>query len=80
MFFLYFLRYDPASYLAEGGTASGGFAEVRNKFDLYEFRTIHWEQEIHDGKTLYIGMPGEIPGGLRTIEYLDGSPAMVISE
>ena len=30
---------DPEAYLAEGGTASGGFAET-HAFDKYEFRPI----------------------------------------
>ncbi len=81
MFFLYYLRYDPARYLKEGGTASGGFAEVRNKFDIYEFRPIHWEKEIRDGSTLYIGLPGEIPvPPLQRIYYLDGIEAMRIAD
>ncbi len=81
MFFLYYLKYDPARYLKEGGTASGGFAEVRNKFDIYEFRPIHWEKEVRDGATLYIGMPGEIPvAPLQTIYYLDGTEAMRIAD
>ncbi len=81
MFFLYYLRYDPNTYLHEGGTASGGFAEVRNKFDMYEFRPIHWEQEIHDGSILYIGSPGEISSpGLLTIKYLDGQDAIKIAD
>ncbi len=79
MFFLFYLRYDPKKYLAGGGTASGGFAEVRNKFDIYEFKTIHWENEIHDGSILYIGTPSEIPQPKEVIRYLDGSPAMHIA-
>ncbi len=81
MFFLFYLKYDPAKYLAEGGTASGGFAEKRNRFDKYEFRPISWDREIHDGTTLYIGLPGEIPkANFLTVRYLDGSEAMRISK
>lgn len=81
MFFLFFLKYDPAKYLAEGGTASGGFAEQRNRFDKYEFRPIVWEKEIHDGATLYIGLPNEIPqANVLTVRYLDGSEAMRIAK
>lgn len=79
MFFLFYLRYDPKKYLAGGGTASGGFAEVRNKFDIYEFKTIRWENEIHDGSILYIGRPSEIPQPKEVIRYLDGRPAMHIA-
>lgn len=80
MFFLFFLQYDPAKYLAEGGTASGGFAEVRNRFDKYEFRPINWENEKRDGTVLYIGTPIEISEPIKTIDYLDGTEAIRISD
>ncbi len=80
MFFLYYLKYDPQKYLTGGGTASGGFAEKRNRFDIYEFRPIEWDKEVHDGSVLYIGTIGEIAHPLVTINYLDGSIAMRIGE
>lgn len=81
MFFLYYLRYDPATYLKEGGTSSGGFAEYRNKFDIYEFREIDWGNEKRDGSTLFIGTPQEISGDmLETIYYLDGTEAIRIAK
>lgn len=80
MFFLYFLRYDPQKYLSEGGTASGGFAEFRNRFDIYEFRPIDWAKELHDGKTLYIGTVPEIFHPIASIKHLDGTVAMMMGE
>lgn len=81
MFFLFYLAYDPVTYLAEGGTASGGFEEKRNKFGIYEFRPINWGSENHDGSTLYIGTPKEIGGdALRSIFYLDGTEAIRIAK
>lgn len=81
MFFLYYLQYDPQKYLAEGGTASGGFAEYRNKFDIYEFREIDWRKEITGGSTLFIGTPQEISSGIvKTIYYLDGAEAIRIAK
>ncbi len=81
MFFLYFLTYDPSRYLSEGGTSSGGFAEVENKFDIFEFRPIKWDTEIKDGLTLYIGTPKEMSSAnLATIYYLDGSDAIKIAD
>ncbi len=81
MFFLFYTKYDPKKYLAEGGTSSGGFAEVRNKFDIYEFRPINWNTELKDGTILYIGLPEEIPNAnLSTIRYLDGTEAMRIAD
>ncbi len=81
MFFLFYTKYDPAAYLAAGGTASGGFAEVKNRFDVYEFRPIsNWANELHDGSILYIGSPRELPGDAYTIKYLNGEDAMRISQ
>lgn len=81
MFFLYYLRYDPAAYLKEGGTQSGGFAEYRNKFGKYEFREIDWSREKRDGATLFVGIPQEISDGIvETIYYLDGTEAMRIAK
>ena len=80
MFFLFYTQYDPVTYLAGGGTASGGFAEVKNRFDKYEFRPIpYWRLENHDGRTLYIGSPREMPNAY-TIKYLNGEDAMQISQ
>ncbi len=81
MFFLFYLKYDPVKYLAEGGTHSGGFAEVKNKFDKYEFRPINWGTEKKDNTILYVATPGEIPApGLLTVHYLDGADAIRIAD
>lgn len=81
MFFLFFTAYDPKKYLEQGGTRSGGFAENMNRFDVFEFRPIHYDSEIHDGKTLYIGTPLDIPGTPQhLIRYLDSSEAIKIAE
>lgn len=81
MFFLYYLKYDPKKYLSEGGTASGGFEEVKNKFDIFEFRPIDWDREARDRSELYIGTPKEIRGTvLLTIAYPDGSEAIRIAQ
>lgn len=81
MFFLYFLKYDPATYLREGGTSSGGFAESRNKFGRYEFRPIDWGRESKDGQSLYIGTPKEITtANVLTINNLDGKEAIRIAD
>lgn len=82
MFFLFYLKFDPVRYLAEGGTTSGGFAERFNRFGKYEFRPINWSQETKDGKTLFIAHPGEISPAVAqiTINYLDNSPAITISQ
>lgn len=79
IFFLFFLKYPPEKYLAEGGTTSGGFEEYRNRFDKFEFRRISWENEEKNSRILFIGPPNEIPGdGDYWIEYLDGTRAIEI--
>lgn len=81
MFFLFYLKYDPSLYLSQGGTQSGGFAEVRNRFDKYEFRPLDWNIEVTDGSTLYVGHPLEIWGDPRyIIKYLDGTDAIKITD
>lgn len=81
MFFLFYTKYDPVKYLAGGGTASGGFAEARNKFDIYQFRPIDWNNEVKDSSTLYLGTPTEIlSSGLKTIYYLNGKEAIKIAD
>lgn len=39
-FFLFYERYDPAKYLAEGGTISGGYLDENGKFAKYKFMNI----------------------------------------
>ncbi len=81
MFFLFYTKYDPKKYQLEGGTASGGFREVKNHFDVYDFRPINWSTETKDGTTLYIGTPSEIPdANLGVIKYLDGRAAIHIAQ
>ena len=78
MFFLFYLKYDPRIYQNEGGTKSGGFRED-HFFGKYEFRTISWDQE--QSGNLYIGRPKDFPdglGGIKTINYLNGKPAIAI--
>ncbi len=81
IFFLFFTRFDPKTYLAQGGTVSGNFDEELNRFDRYEFRKIDWEQEVRDGSILYIGTPQEIVHGNKaTITALDGTPMIHITD
>jgi len=82
-FWLYYLKYDPAKYLQEGGTVSGGFLEDRNKFDKYLFKPIDFDRQQKEAKTLFVGLPKEFPCNaniLKVINYLDGKPAIYIAE
>ena len=81
MFFLFYTKYDPAAYLAHGGTKSGSFEEVRNSFDKYEFRRIDWSRERRDGSILYVGDLQDMPhGNVGNITFLNGKPAIELAD
>jgi 4-amino-4-deoxy-L-arabinose transferase-like glycosyltransferase len=77
IFFLFYGKEDPAAYLALGGTKPD---HVR--FGKYEFRTIDWQSETWDGRTLYIGTPEEMSGTVNpvTVRYLNGKAAIVMAD
>lgn len=80
-FWLYYLKYDPAKYLSEGGTVSGGFLETRNHFDKFFFKPIDFYNQSKEEKTLFVGLPSEFPQNakvLEKIDYLNGEPALYI--
>lgn len=79
IFFLFYTKYDPALYQAAGGTAGSGHGNDRVSFGKYVFRNIDWPHEVRNGTRLYIGTPGEIPGGT-TVAYPDGTPAFRIAD
>lgn len=78
IFFLFYTKFDPKRYLAAGGTNTQPV-----KFDIYEFRAItDWSKEKHDGKTLYLLAPDEIPTvtPIHVIRFFDASEAFVFAE
>lgn len=79
MFFLFYSQYSPSKYQSFR-QQSGGFAQ-HQKFDKYEFRTIDWEKDKNEKKTLFIGNPTEFPGAniLYTVNYPDGTKAIVMA-
>ena len=80
IFFLYYLKYDPKRYLSEGGTRTGGFKE-EHRFGKYEFRVMDWNKE--KSGSLYVGRPEDFSQStrvLKTINYLDGKRAIMITE
>jgi 4-amino-4-deoxy-L-arabinose transferase-like glycosyltransferase len=82
IFFLYYLKFDPALYQSHGGTKSGKFDEERNAFAQYEFHTFAKSGALLDPHALYVGIPSEvIPGSaiLSDIRYPNGNGAYVIS-
>ena len=80
-FWLYYLKYDPATYQREGGTVSGGFLEERNKFDKYLFKPIEYSKQKQEARSLFVGIPSEFPNDaqvIKKINYLNGEPAIFI--
>lgn len=81
IFFLYYLKFDPATYQRLGGTKTGGFREVHGGFDKFTFRPVDWNKE--ENGSLIIARPEDIPDGtavLKTVNFLDGKPAIKIAE
>lgn len=80
IFMLYYSKYDPAKYLAQGGTVSGGWAEEGNTYDTYEFHKFT-KKDINSSRTLFVGKPDEFNvTPLYVIYYLDGIPAIYFAE
>jgi len=77
MLFLYYSKYDPVKYLAQGGTHSGGYAETHT-IDSYEFRPIR-KNEVFQKGTLYIGNVDDFPSTayeIASFSHLDGTIAI----
>ncbi len=70
IFFLYYLHYDPQTYLTSGGTVSGKFDEERNAFDHYEFHSYVKSGETLEPNTLYVGTPEEQLPPLHVVEMI----------
>ncbi len=74
LFWLFYTKYDPQKYLAQGGTHSGGWAEQENKFDKYEFRLVTENDRKEQG--LYVTLPGDVSPDarhdLKVIEDIKG--------
>lgn len=81
MFFLFYLKYNPALYQYQSAHASGGFRED-HYFGKYEFRPIHWNSEPKNEKTLYVGRPSDFPSSahiLKVVDYPNGQPAVDVA-
>lgn len=62
IFYLFYLRFDPATYLSQGGTTGGGFKEQGNHLaNKYFFHEISWDKERLEPETLLVATPREIP-------------------
>lgn len=62
IFYLFYSQYDPATYLKEGGTTSGGFSEQNNHLaGKYYFHSVNWFEEEPTAGTLLVATPRETP-------------------
>lgn len=84
MFWLYYSKYDPAKYISEGGTKSGGFLEEGNRYGKYLFKQVDYQKQREENpRTLFVGKPEEFPDNvkpLKEIRYLNGEKAIFISD
>ncbi len=82
-FWLFFLKYDPKTYLTvDGGTISGGFKEDRNHFSKYYFKPVSWDELKSQPGILVITVAGDLPKEvpvLKTYHYLDGRPSVIMA-
>lgn len=82
IFFLFYMRYDPRTYLLKyGGTQS----ETRQAFDIFEFTPIDWSEKINNPDALYILDPYEskiapLRKVVHTIRFFDSSEAIILAE
>lgn len=80
MFFLFYLKYNPALYQQETKNVSGGFRED-HIFGKYEFRSIQWGSTVKNEDILYVGRPSDFPANakkLHEIYYPNGMQAIEI--
>jgi 4-amino-4-deoxy-L-arabinose transferase-like glycosyltransferase len=82
MFFLFYQKYDPKKYLAEGGTRISGIEEDGNKFLNYEFRKFNYTDE-KKGRILFVVTSQDFSEEYHVINRIyfpDGTEAMRVVE
>ncbi len=75
MFYLFAKQYDPHTYLKNGGTKTGGFAETHH-IDNIDFKPIVWKKDKNIPHVLLVGNPDDFPGSVNPFYkgyYLDGT-------
>lgn len=70
IFFLFYSKYDPAKYVAEGGTKSGIQEEDGNKFLNFEFRKINYYEE-KEHNILLVGSSTDFTEIFKTVKRVD---------
>ena len=72
---LWYGKYSPRQWQNDG--------EFAKRFDIFEFRSIKWEEDKNLPNTLLIGTSDEIKGKdhiLWSINFLDNSPAFLATK
>lgn len=73
MFFLFYSKYDPRLYQAQGGTGSGGYDKT-HKFGKYEFRPIDFSKEqkgtLLVGNYLRFLVKGKVTSSVRILKLI----------
>ncbi len=85
-FYLFFLNYDPQTFLIkDGGRISGGFAENQNHFANFYFRReLEYQKERKTPRILFVGAPNDFPSStnkaqpLREFKFLNGETSAYI--
>ena len=70
IFFLFYSKYDPVRYLAQGGTKSGVQEEVGNKFLNFDFRPFNYYKE-EEHNILLVGSSSDFLEIFKTIKRVD---------
>lgn len=82
IYFLFYTNYDPQTYINEGGTVSGGFREMKNRFGKYEFHLFDTCQNPEQYKgTLFIWRTDELHVNLEVLHMINapsGTPVINI--
>lgn len=81
MFYLFQSRVDPKTYIARGGTKSGGF-DKEHSIGKIQFRAVK-DNEVFKPGILYVVNPHEVPGHsrlVRTFKEKDGNETIVAAE
>jgi 4-amino-4-deoxy-L-arabinose transferase-like glycosyltransferase len=69
IFFLFYLKYDPKTYLSKGGTLAGKVESI-NKFSNFEFRKFNYYEE-KEKNILLVGSTFDMPEVFKTVHEIN---------
>lgn len=71
IFFLWYGRIDPKTYLPQGGTQTGNILAADNQFAGYIFKKFNQEDFENNSNALFVGVPSDFQGWGSQIGTLD---------